>query len=70
MLSKEGATFRYHTVCHGAIQTGGNFPLSCSSLQARGNFPSDLRLCISRVGSMLVEHWPFAKIIFENFYRD
>mgnify|MGYP003702811423 CR=1 FL=1 len=28
----------------------------------------DLRLCISRVNSALIEQWPFVKIVFENFY--
>ena len=70
-------------MCRGAIQTRGNFslpynvplcylnkgnfPLPYSGLQARGNFPSDLRLCISRVGSVLVEHRLFANIVLRIF---
>ena len=83
-LFRLGATFHCHPVCCGTIQTRGNFSLSftvlrcystrgnfllpCSVLQTRGSFPSDPRLCISRVGSVLVEQWPFTKTVFENFY--
>ena len=49
---KQGATFR----CHVALFEKG------------ANLPPNPRLCVSRVGSVLVKHWPFAKIIFENFY--
>mgnify|MGYP003703518325 CR=1 FL=1 len=49
---KQGATFR----CHVALFEQGD------------NFPPNPRLCVSRVGSVLVKHWPFAKIVFENFY--
>ena len=65
---RQGATFRCHSMRCSAVQTRGDCPLPCSSAQARSNFPSNLKLCISRVGSVLVEQWSFAKIVFENFY--
>ncbi|KAF5931986.1 hypothetical protein HYC85_028157 [Camellia sinensis] len=99
--SKQGATFRCHSMRRGAVQTRGNFPLpfdapwrrpnkgqlsvaiQCAAVPFKqgatfrchaalfeqgGNFPPGPRLRISRVGSVLVEQWPFAKIVFENVY--
>ena len=42
--------------------------MQCPSDKGQFSIVMNQRLCISRVGSVLVEQWPIAKIIFENFY--
>ena len=43
--------------------------MQCPSDKGQFSIVMNPRLCISRVGLVLVEQWPFAKTIFENFYR-
>mgnify|MGYP003702824317 CR=1 FL=1 len=42
--------------------------MQCPSNKGQFSIVLDLRLCISTGGFVLVQQWPFVKIVFENFY--
>ena len=70
VLSKQGATFRCHSERRSVISNKGQHfvAMQCPSDKGQFSIAMDPRLRISRVGSVLVEQWSFAKIVFENFY--